>query len=231
MTRVTPGQLAAFLQDNLPPAIGWRDRLKISYRPFICPFDDLLGRIRPGESVFDVGCGSGQFCLLAARYCSPSHLWGLEIAPHLTAQARRLFQRAGIRVPHTFLEYDGASFPSELAHADVVTLIDVLHHIPPLRQPELLRRLHNTMKAGSRLLLKDIEGASPLVLLNRLHDRIFAGEVGHELSASAASELARRAGFTVTSIQHRIMWGYPHFLTELHKGDGHSIAAPSKAHP
>lgn len=41
--------------------LGFIDKLKVVYRPLICPFDKLLNYIENNDSVFDIGCGSGQF--------------------------------------------------------------------------------------------------------------------------------------------------------------------------
>ena len=43
------------------------DKLKIVYRPYICPFDDLIATCQDSETILDIGCGSGQFILLLSK--------------------------------------------------------------------------------------------------------------------------------------------------------------------
>lgn len=221
-----PSQLAAFLRSTHVGGLGLADRLKISYRPYICPFGALLALIRPQDHVFDVGCGSGQFCLLAARFRRPARVSGIEISPRLIGNADALFTHAGVTTPHAFSVYDGTAFPASLGEADTVFLIDVLHHVPPSAQTVFIRTLYEAMRPGARLIVKDIDAASRLVVFNRLHDLVFSGETGRELSAGAFALIARDAGFDVQTMHHQTMWLYPHYLCVLTKPS----ATPS-AHP
>lgn len=43
---------------------------------------------QPGEVLLDAGCGGGSFCL-AAAICSPLHVVGVDIQPHLIETAKR----------------------------------------------------------------------------------------------------------------------------------------------
>jgi 2-polyprenyl-3-methyl-5-hydroxy-6-metoxy-1,4-benzoquinol methylase len=57
--------LVDFLKNQNPNA-KFLDKLKIVYRPYIWPLNELLNEIPKNKSVFDIGCGSGQFALLIA---------------------------------------------------------------------------------------------------------------------------------------------------------------------
>ena len=213
---LTAHGLVEFLK-TIPSEAGFIGRAKITYRPYICPFGDLLGLVKPGERVFDVGSGSGQFCLLLARYTHPSWVGGIEISEQLVKNAHQLFAHADLKVPHEFATYDGSTLPDSIQTADKVFLVDVLHHIPPLAQVPFLSALHASMKVGAQLIVKDIDGASPLVLCNKLHDLLLAGEIGCELPAPRLREMAHATGFRVVSESHRRMWWYPHFTLVLKK--------------
>jgi cyclopropane fatty-acyl-phospholipid synthase-like methyltransferase len=212
----TADGLVKFLR-NVESEAGWLNRVKITYRPYVCPFTELLGMVKPGERVIDVGSGSGQFCLLLARFARPSWVGGIEISERLVHNARELFANAGIAVPHAFEKYDGAHFPEALTAADRVFLVDVLHHVPPAHQAQFLVDLQWAMKPGAMLVLKDIDGASPLAFCNKLHDLLFAGEIGSEIPAPRLCEMAEQAGFTICSEAHKRMWWYPHFTLVLQK--------------
>lgn len=193
------------------------DRLKIGYRPYICPFDDLLACIDEGDRVFDVGCGSGQFCLLAATFARPAEVAGVEISARLIENARALFRFKRVALPADFQVYDGLTFPESVGRADKVFLIDVLHHVPPARHQEFLTRLQRAMRPGATLVLKDIDAASALVWCNKLHDLVFAREIGCERSGSALSALLRGAGFQIGALRARRMFWYPHVTVMARK--------------
>jgi len=67
------------------------------------------------------------------------------------------------------------------------------------------------MKPGARLILKDINAGSPLVYCNKLHDLIFAREIGNEMTFTNALELLKANGLTITEQTKRTMYVYPHY--------------------
>ncbi len=191
---------------------GRLDRLKISYRPLICPFGPILDLLRADDRVLDLGCGSGQFALLVASFVGPEHVHGLEIDRALVTNARDLLSRANTDVPFAFDVYDGTALPDPVTSATVVTMIDVLHHVPRPRQRPLLEELYQRMRTGGRLVLKDIEARSPLVLFNKLHDLVLSGSVGRERRMTDVAAELEETGFTVVRASRHRTLVYPHYL-------------------
>src|SRR5688500_2728050 len=105
---------------------GLIDRLKVNYRPLVCPFIDLIKLVQPGEKVGDVGCGSGQFALLLAEFGKPSFIYGTEISDKLIMHARALFSEYST-TSSKFEVFDGETFPTTLGEMDIIFLNDVLH--------------------------------------------------------------------------------------------------------
>jgi 2-polyprenyl-3-methyl-5-hydroxy-6-metoxy-1,4-benzoquinol methylase len=191
-------------------SVGFLDRLKIRYRPLSFPFPGLISLVRPGERVGDIGCGSGQFCLLLARFAAPSFIYGIEIRQRLVDNARRLLELHR-DVPHRVELYDGELFPDEVGTLDVVFLNDVLHHIPRESQEGFIRRLAARLKPGARLVVKEINGAGLLVYWNKLHDLLFAGEVGHELPRTTTSAWLVDCGLELVNSTMQRMITYDHY--------------------
>jgi 2-polyprenyl-3-methyl-5-hydroxy-6-metoxy-1,4-benzoquinol methylase len=209
MNRPATKQLVSFLRDQQVDS-GFMNRLKVAYRPYICPFDDLLKLIDDKDTVFDIGCGSGQFATLLAEFTGVKKIGGVEISPELIKNARHLLQPYSGKVACNFSVYDGTDIP-DLSGYSVIVLIDVLHHVPPASQHNFLKTIYANMKAGTRLIIKDIEGASSLVLFNKLHDRIFAGEVGNEMKSAELKSILENLGFSVKSVSRKNMYVYPHY--------------------
>lgn len=189
---------------------GFIDSLKIKYRSLICPFISLIQMVKPGEKVGDIGCGSGQFLLLLSEFAEPSYLYGIEISPRLTENAKSLFSTLPQK-NYNFEEYDGSNFPKSLGDMDIIYLIDVLHHVPKVNQKMFLKDLAAIMKPGARLILKDINAANPLVYFNKMHDLIFAREIGNEMSADTAHSLLTEYGLQIIEQSKRTMYVYPHY--------------------
>lgn len=208
-TALTNRNIIRYLKKTYKGA-GFIDSLKIKYRSLICPFISLIGKVKPGDKVGDVGCGSGQFLLLVREFAKPSYLFGIEISEKLINNARNLFGSFSGE-NHAFSEYDGRNFPETLSEMDTIFLIDVLHHVPKKNQEEFIRSLAGQMKPGARLILKDINAGSPLVYFNKLHDLIFAGEIGKEMSMKRAISLLESNGLTIVEQEKRVMYVYPHY--------------------
>jgi 2-polyprenyl-3-methyl-5-hydroxy-6-metoxy-1,4-benzoquinol methylase len=207
-TELNNKQIINFLKKTYKSA-GFVDSLKIKYRSLICPFISLIKTVEPGQRVGDVGCGSGQFLLLVSEFAKPSYLYGIEISKKLIDNAKSLFSS---RPQNSFFtEYDGTDFPAQLGEMDIIFLIDVLHHVPKKMQENFIKNLTNSMKPGATLVLKDINAASVLVYFNKLHDMIFAGEIGNEMSISKAAILLQANGLSIIKQEKRNMYVYPHY--------------------
>ena len=83
---MTSNEIIRFLISR-PIRAGLVDKLKIRFRPIICPFEKLLSYSKDKTSACDIGCGSGQFCALIARYTSVKRIMGIEINQTLINRA------------------------------------------------------------------------------------------------------------------------------------------------
>ena len=187
--------------------INW---IKRKFRNCIFPVDDLLELIPPSKRLLDVGCGQGQFLKAVAKSRSPAKLAGLEISEKLIRIARSDLQ--GL-TPHPELEvYDGTHLPGSVAGYDVISLIDVLHHIPASGQRAILEELFGKMQGGAFLLLKDINAGRPvLCAFNKCHDLILSGSIGAERSVQWTRDALSKTGFKIVSGGERRILVYPHY--------------------
>ena len=92
--------------------LSFIDKLKVVYRPLICPFDDLLNYIENDDSVFDIGCGSGQFCALVAKFTPANEIYGIEISETLVQNARIVNQEFNGKKNIQFETFNGSEIPS-----------------------------------------------------------------------------------------------------------------------
>ena len=179
------------------------------YRPYICPFNEILNIIPTQSSIFDIGCGSGTFLSLCAGFVSPKKLGGIEISETLVNNAKILL--AEFDVLSSTRVYDGIVFPEEMKEYEIITLIDVLHHVPKEQQNNFLEQVFLKSKSGATFILKDIDASSALVYANKIHDLILSKEVGHEWKSITAEEKLRSIGFKIVSVKKQRMFWYPHY--------------------
>lgn len=108
--------------------------------------DFFVERVRAGERVFDVGCGNGALTHDMAQRAG-CQVVGIDLSAENIALARR-------EHAHPQVEYrigDATTLKSEPGQCDVVTLSNVLEHLPD--RPAFLRRLVQQV-APARLLIR-----------------------------------------------------------------------------
>lgn len=210
MIKIQTSELVKALQNSRPSKkLSIIDSLKISYRPYICPFKELLAFIPENEKVFDIGCGSGMFLFLVNKFRKPSKLYGIEIDQRLIENAKNLFLNETEKIK--FSVFDGKVIPHEIQEYKYVTLIDVLHHVPLEMQNQFLGEIFNKMGKNTTLILKDINRNNPFYIWNKIHDFIFSGEIGNEPNPKKLIKLLEEIGFEIQKVNYKMMFLYPHF--------------------
>lgn len=213
---VKQSELVDFLRSQTIHS-GFLDQLKVNYRPLICPLDELINDIGNAESVFDIGCGSGQFALLIAAFSNVKRIGGVEIDERLVNNAKKLLSPYAGKIQTDFTAYDGSALPASIGTYDLIFMVDVLHHIPKAAQEGFLKKVYALMKPGALFVLKDIDASSPFVYSNKLHDMIFAREIGNEWTFAHAIKVATDIGFKIKGSSKRRMYVYPHYTIALEK--------------
>jgi 2-polyprenyl-3-methyl-5-hydroxy-6-metoxy-1,4-benzoquinol methylase len=181
-------------------------------RSIVCPMDMMLSRVPVSSTLFDIGCGTGAFLQLIAQSKNPKSLGGSETNPSLLEKSSELLQKEYPYLAKTpnFIVSDLP--PTQIENYDVITLVDVLHHIPKSRQKGFLEQIHLHMRSGATFLLKDIDAASPLVIFNKIHDAIFAGNGFQERPAQEICTQLQTLGFEILHKETRRRLWYPHYL-------------------
>lgn len=202
---------------SISTELSFFDRIKVKYRPLICPFDDVLNSIQPGKIVADIGCGSGQLLWLISKFKTPKRVLGVEITPRLVENATQLFSEFLPDQEATFELFNGVFIPESIAEADYVLLIDVWHHVPVKSRSVFFESLSEIMKPGASLIFKDIDAASPWVYTNKLHDLIFASEIGNEISLENAEALMLKHNLEILQVAKKQTYVYPHYTVVARK--------------
>lgn len=185
-------------------------------RPVICPFHRLLDAVPPGSRVLDVGCGGGLLLALLAATGRISKGVGFDASSQAVAVARRMSEK----LTPGLLEFHArpAEAPWPEGEFDVVTIIDLLHHVPPTGQGNIVRQAAAKVRPGGLVLLKDMT-ERPLwrVAASVLHDLILAHQRISIPTGSAVLSLAAEAGLTLQSEHIDNMLWYGHHLFVFRK--------------
>lgn len=116
-----------------------------------------LARLGTGESVLDVGCGTGALALAAkARVGTSGQVCGIDPSPEMVARARRKATRRGADV--WFENARVEALPLADATFDAVLGTLMLHHVTDEHRPQALAEIARVLKPGGRFLAVDIGG-------------------------------------------------------------------------
>jgi len=194
-------------------------RLLQHHRPRICPFGALLARVPPGASVLDVGCGSGLFLGLAAKTGRLGRGRGFDAAEEPILMARAMQER--LNHPDLVFEHRAVQAGMPEGEHDVVSMIDVLHHVPPADQRSAIVDAAQRVRPGGVFLYKDM-CRRPVwrAQMNRLHDLTVAHQWIHYAPVADVERWAGEAGLVLERAEWHARWWYGHELRAFRRPGG-----------
>jgi 2-polyprenyl-3-methyl-5-hydroxy-6-metoxy-1,4-benzoquinol methylase len=189
------------------------------WRPYICPFEELIKHVPQGASVLDAGCGGGLFLALLAATGKRITGHGFDISPVAIDVARTMAESA--KATGSALHFEVRPVEDQWPHRefDVVSMIDVMHHVPPSFQREFLLTACRHVRPGGLLIYKDM-CRRPLwrAGANRLHDLVLARQWIHYLPIAQVEQWAGEAAMHLMHRADRLnrLW-YGHELRVFQK--------------
>ena len=113
-----------------------------------------LARLKAGETVLDVGCGTGTLAIAAKRRVGPTGVvYGIDPSPEMIARAVKKARKAGVNV--AFKNAVAEELPFGDSHFDAVLSTLMLHHLPRAAREAAAREMRRVLKAGGRALAVD----------------------------------------------------------------------------
>jgi ubiquinone/menaquinone biosynthesis C-methylase UbiE len=110
-----------------------------------------LAWLQPGETVLDVGCGTGSLAIAAKRHVGTTGMvHGIDASPEMLARAEKKARRAGVEIVFKNARAEALPFPD--AHFDAVLTTVVLHHLPRKARQLCAAEMRRVLKPGGRLL-------------------------------------------------------------------------------
>ena len=200
-------------------------------------FLDEIGQYLPAEgSILDIGCGFGLFSLYYAQLLPGARLSGLDRSARRVGLAREAARRLGL----ANVEYrvgDARDYRARSEHA-ATYMLDIVHHVPPGTVEPLLREIHQGLRPGGALIVKDVD-TRPAYKRWFTHALDLAMDPGgrvHYWPADELQALLGRVGFRVYRHLMVDFLPYPHVLYVCQKAgpaepDRHPPEAPGVGRP
>jgi ubiquinone/menaquinone biosynthesis C-methylase UbiE len=113
-----------------------------------------LAHLVAGESVLDIGCGTGTLAIVAKRQVGATgRVLGIDASPAMIARASSKAAKAGIDVSFKNAVAEALPFPE--AQFDVVLSTLMLHHLPRKVRELCAREIRRVLKPQGRVLVVD----------------------------------------------------------------------------
>lgn len=196
-------------------------------RSYGCGSPVLDAGIQTGETVVDLGSGTGVECFIAAKHVgSKGTVIGIDMSDAMLAVARTTAQAVA-----QHLGYDNVSFkkgymeslPLETGSADVIISNCVINLSPDKRR--LFGEIYRVLKPGGRLVISDIVSGGEIPLSIQYNEKLRGECIGGALSErnlfGLLSDLSFERSFVEKRFVYRVVSGYPFYSITYHAHKPH----------
>jgi 2-polyprenyl-3-methyl-5-hydroxy-6-metoxy-1,4-benzoquinol methylase len=181
------------------------------YRPYICPFEELIPEVPMGASVLDIGCGGGLFLgLIDAAGLKPTGL-GFDVSAPAIRLADSMAAARRNRGGHLHFRRLAPDEPWPTGKFDVVSMIDVIHHVPAAAQENVIRRACRRVKPGGAFVYKDmVKRPRWRAFANQMHDLVLARQWIHYAPVAEVERWAADEGLALERAEliNRLWYGH-----------------------
>lgn len=186
-----------------------RARTLQTLRPFICPFEDLLRWVPARGRLLDIGCGAGLFMGLVGKARPGIAAIGFDADADAVAAAQGM---AAAHFPDGRIDFRHSAVgdPWPDGPFDVVSMIDVLHHIPPAHQQQAIADAFAHVAPGGLFLYKDMTDRTFRSWWNRFHDIVVARQWIHYRPIDQVAGWLTAAGAEIAERSDRNLGPYGH---------------------
>ena len=113
--------------------------------------------LKPGQSVADIGAGTGYFSTRLAKAAASPKVFAVDIEPAMVEYLQRRAAQEGLtNVVAIRASADRANLPEPV---DAVLVVDTYHHIP--NRVAYFTELKKSLKPGARLAIVDFKKGAP----------------------------------------------------------------------
>ncbi len=157
-----------------------------------------LALVEPGDSVLEVGCGTGTLTLAAKRQAGPSgKVCGIDVIPGMIELSQRKAAQAHADITFQLGSIDNIPFPAN--QFDAVMCSFMIFHMSETTRRKGLTEIYRVLKPQGRLLILDL-ALPPQPIQKAIAQRLFGGMLEHDLHELLP--LMEASGFSKVELAH-----------------------------
>ncbi|KAB8229546.1 hypothetical protein ETB97_010083 [Aspergillus alliaceus] len=165
-----------------------------------------FANVKEGETVLDLGSGSGIDVLLAARRVGPNgQAIGVDMTKSMVELAEKNTREAKLSNAK-FIEANINSIPLPDSSVDCIISNCVINLVPPTDKAAVFKEIARLLKPGGRIAVSDILARKPLPDYITKNMALYVGCVAGASQVGMYEEYLRQAGFegTYTAIKRAL---------------------------
>lgn len=149
---------------------------------------------RPGETILDVGCGTGAFAVMLKTACPAARIIGVDPDPAVLTRARAKARKAGVEIEWRQAMGDRLT---DVGTADKVVSSLVLHQCPLPMKQAILDAMRAALKPGGAMVVADygLQRTALMRLLFRLVQMVDGFDLTTPNAKGVLPSLMTQAGF------------------------------------
>ncbi|MDJ0850662.1 MAG: arsenite methyltransferase [Myxococcota bacterium] len=165
-----------------------------------CGNPTAIDRLRPGETVVDLGSGAGMDAFLAARQVGPTgRVIGVDMTDAMLEKARENARKTGLEATVEFRKGNIEALPIEDESVDAIISNCVINLSP--EKDRVYAEAFRVLRPGGRIMISDVvlERALPDAVLDSID--AYLGCVGGASLRSEYLETIAKAGFREVRVE------------------------------
>ncbi len=180
----------------------------------LAPMIQMIKYVPEKGDILDLGCGNGIVANILSLGAPERKVYGVDLSVSRIEAASRI---SSGNPNLEFVAGDVNTVPFE--RFEIVTLIDLLHHMPYEEQAALLNKIYCKQNEGDLLIIKDLEKAPYWkYIFHYIQDSIsYRGRL-YFRSAEDMEGLLKKTGYQVETVSLASGYPHPHVLYRCKKG-------------